>query len=215
MMVLHGTDASPFTRKVRAVLAFKGISYEDAELFPVPKTPELLRMNPLGKIPVLRDGTVTVADSSVICAYLERVRPEPAIYPQAPASYARALFLEEYADTEMAAVVGGLLIERYLAVRLFKRSVDEERVRRLLEQELPKALDYVEFQLAPPGDWLVEGRFTVADAAVGTLLVTLRVVGVDVDPTRWPQVHRYAATVGRCAWFTDAAGTFGSEEVAP
>src|SRR5258705_12827916 len=79
-------------------------------LLPVPKTPELLAMHPMGKIPILRDGDVVVPDSSVICAYLERVQPAPALYPQDAAEFAAALFLEEYADTRMSEIIGGVAL---------------------------------------------------------------------------------------------------------
>src|SRR5258708_7762767 len=100
-MKLYGANRSPFFRKARVVLEEKGIPYQVERLAPVPKTPELLAMHPLGKIPILRDGDVVVPDSSVICAYLERVHPKPALYPESAADLAAALFLEEFADTRM------------------------------------------------------------------------------------------------------------------
>src|SRR5262245_9129477 len=100
-MKLYGALLSPFVRKVKIMLEEKGIAHECENLIPLPKTPELLAMNPVGKIPILVDGELTIPDSSVICAYLEKTHPAPAVYPSDPAEYARALFLEEYADTFM------------------------------------------------------------------------------------------------------------------
>ncbi len=73
---------SPFVRKVLLACEKKGLTYEDKVLVPFPKTPEFIAMNPLGKIPILEisDGRF-IADSSVICAYLEKVHPEPALMP--------------------------------------------------------------------------------------------------------------------------------------
>ena len=90
-MKLYGANGSPFFRKARVVLEEKGIPYETENLVPVPKTPELLAMHPLGKIPILRDGEVVVPDSSVICAYLEKKHPSPALYPADPADLTRPL----------------------------------------------------------------------------------------------------------------------------
>ena len=45
------------------------------------------------------------ADSSVICAYLERIHPMPALYPMDPVEYAKALWFEEYGDSELACVL--------------------------------------------------------------------------------------------------------------
>ena len=75
-IVIHGAPISPFVRKVRIALAEKGIAYE---LRPaLPRSEPLLRLNPLGKIPTLEEDGFAVGDSSVICDYLERTRPQPA-----------------------------------------------------------------------------------------------------------------------------------------
>jgi glutathione S-transferase len=89
-MKLYGTRQSPFDRKVLVVLVEKGIPYETEHLAPAPKTPELLALHPMGKIPILRDGDVVVPDSSVICAYLEKKHPAPALYPHAASAVARS-----------------------------------------------------------------------------------------------------------------------------
>jgi glutathione S-transferase len=57
--------------------------------------------SPLGKIPCFQDGDYTLPDSSCIIAYLERTNPRPALYPEDPKEYGRALFLEEYADSRL------------------------------------------------------------------------------------------------------------------
>ena len=52
-MIIHGGAPSPFVRKVMVTCEEKGLSYEYKPLSPFPKTPELMAMNPLGKIPIL------------------------------------------------------------------------------------------------------------------------------------------------------------------
>ena len=88
-MKLYGVNGSPFVRKALVVLEEKTLPYETERMVSVsPKSPELLALHPMGKIPVLRDGDVVVPDSSVICAYLEKKYPAPAIYPDDPADLA-------------------------------------------------------------------------------------------------------------------------------
>ena len=62
--------------KEGVVLSEKGLPYEREEILPMNVPPEFKKISPLGKIPAYRDGEVTLCDSSVICAYLERVHPE-------------------------------------------------------------------------------------------------------------------------------------------
>jgi len=77
MPIVHGGVPSPFVKKVCAFLAEKGVAFEQRSLAPFPKSPELLAMNPLGKIPIYQDGELMLPDSSAICAYVERVQPKP------------------------------------------------------------------------------------------------------------------------------------------
>ena len=191
-MKLYGNRGSPFVRKAIVVLEEKGLRYESVELSSVPgrKSPELLRLHPLGKIPVLRDGDVVVPDSSVLCAYLEKKHPMPALYPDEPADLARALFLEEYSDTRVFEVLSGILFERVVKPRVMGQPADEARVEQLFEKELPPVLDYLESQLRDGAATLLP-RFSVADAAIGGQLATLTLSGLSIDPSRWPRSARY------------------------
>ena len=78
---LYGVSLSPFVRKVRAALAIKGVDYDLAPVMPGALDPEFLTKSPLSKVPVWEEGDFALPDSSVICAYLERTRPTPSIYP--------------------------------------------------------------------------------------------------------------------------------------
>src|SRR5262245_44858927 len=189
-MRLYGGNPSPFFRKARVVLEEKGIPYQTENLSPVPKTPELLALHPMGKIPVLRDGDVVVPDSSVICAYLERTHPRPPLFPEAPADFAKALFLEEYADTRMSETLGGVFFERFVKVHVLKQKADEARVAELLEQGVPPVLDYLEAQVTADRDTVFE-RFSIADAALGAHLGNLTLAGIEIDARRWPRTARY------------------------
>jgi len=205
-MKLYGATPSPFFRKCRVVLEEKGISYETENIIPVPKTAELLALNPIGKIPILRDGDVVVPDSSVICLYLEKKYPLPSVYPSDPAEYARALFLEEYADTKLAEVLGGIFFERFVKPNVLKQTPDEARVQGLLEREVPPVMAYVESQVPKERETLLS-RFSIADAALGGQLGSLSFAGVEIDAARWPRTARYyRALLSRPSFKTTLAG---------
>jgi glutathione S-transferase len=190
-MKLYGVKGSPFVRKALVVLEEKGLSYELETMVSVsPKSPELLALHPMGKIPILRDGELVVPDSSVICAYLERKHPSPALYPADPADFAKALFLEEYADTAMFAVLSPVLFERVVKRFVFKQPPDEARVAEQLDNQLPPVLDYLESQLPADRDTVL-ARFSIADAALGAQLGTLTLSDVAIDAARWPRTARY------------------------
>ena len=193
MPIVVGVNLSPFVRKVRVALAEKGIPYELEPLIPVNVSPEFKKISPLGKIPAYRDGDVTLADSSIICAYLERVHPSPALYPTGPYDYARALWFEEYGDGGLSGVAGPkIFFRRIVGPRFFNQPVDEAAIQKTVEEELPAFFDYLESQLgAAPA--LVGGRFSIGDIGVVSQLINLKHAGVSVDTKRWPKLARYTA----------------------
>ena len=159
MPTVYGALGSPFVRKVLVALAEKGIKYDFEQLMPFNMSPENRKLSPLGKIPAFRDGDRTLADSSVIIAYLEKIKPEPALYPSEPYEYARALWFEEYGDGGLAPIVGGkIFFQRIVGPRFLNLKTDEAVVKKAIEEELPPMFDYLEGQLGSD-DWLVGGPF--------------------------------------------------------
>jgi glutathione S-transferase len=89
MMKLHWSPRSPYVRKVMVVAHELGLA-ERLECVrtvvggTVPHL-ELMRENPLGKIPtlVLTDGTI-LYDSPVICEYFDTLHDGPKLFPTGP-----------------------------------------------------------------------------------------------------------------------------------
>ncbi len=190
-MILHGTRLSPFVRKALVVLEEKRIPYDNKQLMPLPKTPELMRMHPMGKIPILEtDSGDFVPDSSVVCAFLERLQPQPALYPADPLQFARALFLEEYADTKVVEAIGPIIFERLVKPNLLQQPTDEARVQTAWREHWPPVADYLESQVGRNG---APAQPTIGDIAVACHLANLRVVGFEIDAQRWPGLARFAA----------------------
>ncbi|MCR9240571.1 MAG: glutathione S-transferase family protein [Rhodobiaceae bacterium] len=113
-MILFGNHASPFTRKCRVLAAELGIvdqiAFQDpGHLSPVEANRSLVKLNPLGKIPVLqlKDGC-TLNDSRVICEYLNTVA-DGDLFPAETGRRWRALHLQALTDGLMDAA----LILRY------------------------------------------------------------------------------------------------------
>jgi glutathione S-transferase len=189
-------------------LAEKDIAYEHDPVVPAIAPAEMRRVSkdvsPLGRIPAYRDGDFSVADSSVIVAYLERVKPSPALYPSEPRDYARALWFEEYGDGGLAPIIGGkIFFQKIAAPAFFKQPTDEAIVTKAINEELPPLLDYLESQLGT-GDWLVGRSFSIADIGVGTQFAQGRLCGVSPDAKRWSKLAAYVDRVLERPSFADA-----------
>jgi glutathione S-transferase len=196
MATVYGVPISPFVRKVRVAMAEKGIAYDLDPVIPVNVSPEYRKISPLGKVPAFRDGDTTLADSSVIIAYLERTHPTPSLYPSDAYEYARALWFEEYADGGLVTIIGPkIFFQKIVGPRFFNQKTDEAVVKKAVEEELPPMFDYLESQLAPGASTLVGKQFTVGDIGVASQFVNLFHAGYGVDTKRWPKLAAYLAAV--------------------
>jgi len=192
MPKLFGIGASPFVRKVRVALAEKGIAYEHEPTIPVNVSAEYKKVSPLGKIPgFLTDDGRPLADSSVICAYLERTHPQPALYPSDPYEFARALWFEEYGDGALVQITGPkIFFQRVVQPKFFNQKCDESVVTKAINEELPPCLDYLEGEVGD-GGVIAGNHFSIGDVGLGVHFVNLKFAGVAVDAKRWPKLARY------------------------
>lgn len=83
-MKLYDYQGAPNPRRVKIFAAEKGIDLELVNCDMAKrehKTPEFLKKNPSGKIPVLEleDGRC-ISESVAICRYLESIKPEPNLF---------------------------------------------------------------------------------------------------------------------------------------
>ncbi len=77
MRVLYHLPLSPFSRKVRLVLAEKRLPFELRIEKVWEKRGEYLTLNPAGTVPTLiEENDLVIADSGVICEYLEEAYPD-------------------------------------------------------------------------------------------------------------------------------------------
>jgi glutathione S-transferase len=194
MPILHGVALSPFVRKVRFACAEKGIEYENEPQLPFNQSPEYFAISPLGKIPAWQDGDFTVPDSSVIIDYLERTNPTPALYPEDSKLRARALFLEEYADTKVADVLGTVFFQRFVQVNFFQQDPDQEVIDKALNEDIPPVFDYLESQLGDD-EFLIGNTFSIADIAVSSPFVNFAIGGEKPDAGRWPRLAAYVERI--------------------
>lgn len=206
MLVLHGPATSPFVRKVWIFLKEKGLAFEHRQLDPLAKTERFLAMNPLGRVPILEesDGHL-IADSSVICDYLERIHPDPALYPSAPRERARALWLEEYGDTLLTGVCARVFWMHVIIPVRTGKAVDLRGVASFVDDSFPGAFDYLE-SIAPAQGAILGDAFGIADIALLAPVRLLDLAGAPLDARRWPKFE---------AWYRRAIQRASAQSIAP
>jgi glutathione S-transferase len=187
-MKLYDYRDCPYCQKVRVVLAEKELSYETVLVDlhkQEQKTPEFLRLNPFGKVPVLEDEELVVYDSTIINEYLEDEYPLPPLMPDDSAGRARVRLLEDYSDTSFLPRTSLVLTE--LARPEAER--DAERLQRY-QAEIGRGLAWLDSSLEGR-DFLV-GEFSIADIAFVPGVLILKQLGVELDP-RWRNLVAWIA----------------------
>lgn len=187
---VHGHPLSPFVRKVLFALEIKGVEYENVVVMPNDSSPAFRAVSPLGKIPVLQHDDFSVPDSSVICRYIERVFPTPALFPADPKMEARALWVEEYADTKVIENCAGLFQQRFLFPKMMGKPTDQAIVDNIITHGMPPVLEYLE-SIAPESGYFVGGALSIADISVVTCFLQAQYGDYAVDAKRYPKLARY------------------------
>ncbi|MGE0625314.1 MAG: glutathione S-transferase family protein [Pseudomonadales bacterium] len=182
----YGTLRSTNGSKTKVVLEEKGLPYRIECVRPGDvwkKIPEVLAKHPLGKVPWIEDGDLTLYDSTVINEYLNDAYPEPPLLPADPVLRARARALENYADEGV--------LSRYLPLIWMpwwspEDKRDQEGMARGRAGLTGEIFPFLETQLEQ--DYLA-GDFSLADVPFMAVAMVLQVDGMPVDG--FPRVGAY------------------------
>jgi glutathione S-transferase len=158
-MKLYNMNLSNFASKCRIAIHDKGLNIEIA---PIPgnnlKSPEYLKLNPLGKTPALDADGMIIAESEVINEYLEDKFPNPPLLPKTPEGRARVRMLTRFHDLYLEPPL------RALFGHLNPKNRDEKIVNERLT-EFNQRLDQLEAML-PASGFATGPEFTLADCAI-------------------------------------------------
>ena len=193
-LVLYGIPLSPFVRKVDVCLREKGVEFELESVSIMPMPDWFKEISPARRIPVLRDTSVgqegalgTIPDSSAICAYLERIHPETPLYPSDPFEYARALWYEEYCDTELIAQIGPGIFRAIQFPRFSGDEPDLDKARHVWREKLPPLFDYLEGEIGDR-EFLAGDQLSIADISLACHMVQLDLVAGLPSAEKWPSL---------------------------
>ncbi len=189
-----GSYLSPYVRKVLVVLDLKEVPYEIDPIVPFFGNDRFSQLSPVRRIPVLLDDQVTLADSSVICQYLEDRYPEPVLYPDNIVDRARARWLEEFADSRMGEVIIWRLFNQ-VAIKptVWGEQTDKAVVEETLQEDIPQVLDYLETQA--PVEGFLFGNVSIADISIACFFRNATFARFQVDATRWPRTASFVERV--------------------
>jgi len=186
MIKLYDFKSSPNCQRVKVVLAEKNLVYDTVPIDlrkQEQKTPEYLKLNPYGKVPVLTDGSTVVYESLVINEYLDEKYPNPPLMPKDPASKAKARILIDFGMAHFDAPYQKLRIE------LMKEPKQQSQP--LIDgakSDLKKLLQRFEDEIGEQP--YLMGDFSLVDADLIPRFARLEGFGVLPDPSL-PRLGKY------------------------
>lgn len=208
MITLYHYPSSPCAAKVRAVLSEKQLEWDGILVDIIEKknlTPEYLKLNPKGVVPVLIDGGPPITESTIIMEYLDTAYNRDSLKPASAVDQARmrkwCKWVDETQHPNWPGLAWVIVIRpRWLTktdgetTALLDKLVDparRERQERLLAlgfdapdflasmKVLDRTLTDMESALSKSA-WLVGDTPTLADLAVLPYVISAEKFGLDV-----------------------------------
>ena len=186
MIKLYDFKSSPNCQRVKIVLAEKNLPYETVPIdlrAQEQKTPDYLKLNPYGKVPVLADDDTVLYESCIINEYLEEKYPNPPLLPKEPGKKAKARILVDYGMAHFDAP--------YQKLRMELMKDPKEQNQEIIsgaKNELKKLLQRFEAEIGDE-QYLV-GDFSLVDADLLPRFTRLEGFGVLPDPSL-PRLGKY------------------------
>ena len=164
MWQLYQFPLCPFSRKVRLLLAEKGIGYELWRENPWELRDEFARMNPAARTPVIRnDGRdITLVDSRAICEYFEETVDRNPLINGTAATRAEIRRLVALFDENFFGDVTAPLLHERMKKRLVYRQSPDSRVLREAMKLAHEHLYYIDY-LVDTRPWLAGATMSLAD----------------------------------------------------
>lgn len=190
-IILHSTPLSGHGHRVELLLLALGLDYRfEPASAEVRQSPAFRALNPLGQIPVLQDGALTLADSNAIMVYLvKRYAPDSDWLPAEPIAAAQ---VQRWLSIAAGEVMHGPSMARLIAQ--FGIKDDPARAERIAARLLP----FMDGHLADRA-FLAAEHPTLADLACYSYLAHAPEGGISLEP--YPAIRAWLARVEALPFF--------------
>ncbi len=176
VMTMFSDAGSPYSHRVRLVLAEKNITVDIVDTDPVDISDDIMDLNPYGTLPTLVDRDLVLYDSRIIMEYLDERFPHPPLLPVDPVSRATSRLFMHRVDRDWYSLVD----------KIRGGGKPATRARKELKESLSVTAPV--FAAKP---YFMSDDFTLVDCSIAPLLWRLPALGVELPPQAAP-LEEYA-----------------------
>ena len=179
-MELYGNDFSPNSNKVRFAANAMGIDYKFHSVDLAggeQRTEKFLKINPVGRIPVLTDGEFAIFESNAIIRYLAEKTNSP-LYPKDIKKHSLVNQWLDFASIHLQSGAMGKVFFNTIVYKFVNGTIDERSLKEG-RQFLANYLNLIEKQLAK-GPYICGTELSLADINILAILDPSEVVGFDL-----------------------------------
>jgi glutathione S-transferase len=196
-MQLFTTPISPNGKRVRICASELGITLESVHVDfqkSENRSPDYLALNPMGKVPTLKDGTFVLWESAAILCYLAQ-KGDGSLWPKTPQALSDMLRWMFFGSCHVDPYFTTLVVERFIKGR--RNLPCDEKAVRDAEQWLARFVPVVERELS--AHEFVAGGFGLADIVLGCTLELSPMLKYDLDP--YPAIRSWLGRLqARPSW---------------
>lgn len=197
-MKLYHHPLSGHSHRARLLVSLLGLPHELVEVdlkAGAHKSPDFLKLNPFGQVPVLDDAGIIVADSNAILVYLTKKAGRSDWLPEDPSG---AAAVQRWLSVAAGEVAYGPAAARLITVFGVKFDADEVIGRAHI------LLARLESHLSAQ-DWLVGDHPTIADVAIYSYVA--QAPEGNVDLSGYPSVNAFLGRIEQLPGFVSFVKT--------
>jgi elongation factor 1-gamma len=211
-LILHVQSFNHNGHKGRIAAEYSGVKVDLSPNFEMGvsnKTPEFLKMNPLGKIPVLETPDGAVFESNAIARYIAHLKPNNPLFGSSDIEYGHVEQWIDFAATELDPNLSGWLYPR-MGYRVYIAQAEESLI-----ANIKRALGALNTHLSS-NTYLVGHTVTLADIILScTLYMGFKYILTKPFTSEFPHVERYFWTIANQPNFKKLWADFSQAESVP
>lgn len=176
MVLLVHHSISPQSRKIRLIMAEKKMLFVLKEEEPWNLSPEILKINPAGDLPILIFDGQVISGNYALTEYLEESNPQYKLLPETPKERAEVRRIMDWFDIKFYNEVYKYIVSEKIIKRFQFKQAPNSKILKAGLNNLKYHMEYVDY-LADRNSYIAGKRLTLADLTVAAHLSVIDYLG--------------------------------------